>query len=164
MRANHVRNKGILHVPEGRGVFPGLSVAENLEVMLQRDRGQIETAFSQFPRLRDRRNQIAGSLSGGEQQMLALAPAVAGSHRLVLADEVSLGLAPVIVDELFDVLASLRDQGVAMIIVEQFADRALGLADQVLVMRKGQIVYRGTPDSLARDPDLLHELYMGAAA
>jgi branched-chain amino acid transport system ATP-binding protein len=158
--AHRIGALGICHVPEGRGVFPNLTVAENLRLALGGD-DQVARAVERFPRLGERINQRAGTLSGGEQQMLAVAPAVVGDYRLLLVDELSLGLAPVIVDELFEVLAALRTEGTSMVIVEQFAERALELADHAYVLRKGTVAFRGAAAELRGDPDLLHRLYLG---
>jgi branched-chain amino acid transport system ATP-binding protein len=161
--AHSIGGLGICHVPEGRGVFPNLTVAENLRLTLEGDEERTADAMERFPRLKDRLRQRAGTLSGGEQQMLAVAPAVVGGYRLLLVDELSLGLAPVIVDELFEVLAELRAGGTSMVIVEQFADRALELADHAYVLRKGTVAFRGPSAELRGDPDLLHRMYLGGA-
>lgn len=161
--AHSIGGLGICHVPEGRGVFPNLTVAENLRLTLEGDEERTAGAMERFPRLKDRLRQRAGTLSGGEQQMLAVAPAVVGGFRLLLVDELSLGLAPVIVDELFEVLAELRAGGTSMVIVEQFADRALELADHAYVLRKGTVAFRGPSAELRGDPDLLHRMYLGGA-
>jgi branched-chain amino acid transport system ATP-binding protein len=158
--AHRIGSLGICHVPEGRGVFPSLTVAENLRLALG-DEDRVALAVERFRRLGERLNQRAGTLSGGEQQMLAVAPAVIGGYRLLLIDELSLGLAPVIVDELFEVLAGLRAEMTSMVIVEQFAERALELADHAYVLRKGTVAYRGAAAELRGDPDLLHRLYLG---
>ncbi len=159
--AHSIGDLGICHVPEGRGVFPNLTVAENLRLTLEGDEERISDAVERFPQLRERLRQRAGTLSGGEQQMLAVAPAVVGGYRLLLVDELSLGLAPVIVDQLFEVLAELRAAGTSMVIVEQFADRALELADHAYVLRKGTVAFRGPSADLRGDPDLLHRMYLG---
>lgn len=165
MPAHRIAERGICHVPEGRSVFPDLTVAENLRLFLpgepQRDR-----ALTHFPKLRSRLGQRAGTLSGGEQQMLAMAPAVAGGHRLLLVDELSLGLAPIVTDELFDALRRIRsERGASLIIVEQFADRALEIADLVYVLRKGTIAYEGAADELREKGDgFLRNLYLGGGA
>jgi branched-chain amino acid transport system ATP-binding protein len=161
--AHRIGELGICHVPEGRGVFPNLSVAENLRLTLEGDEEKVEAALERFGRLRERLRQRAGTMSGGEQQMLAVAPAVVGGYRLLLVDELSLGLAPVVVDELFSVLADLRAAGTAMVIVEQFADRALELADHAYVLRKGTVAYRGAAAELQGNPDLLHRMYLGGS-
>lgn len=152
---------GILHIPEGRGVFPSLTVSDNLRVMLGADREARERVLDQLPRLGERLNQAAGTMSGGEQQMLALAPALAGGYRFLLVDELSLGLAPLIVDMLFEQLAMIRATGVGMVVVEQFAQRALDLATHAYVMRKGRVVFEGPSEDLLSRPDHLRALYFG---
>ena len=153
--------RGLCHIPEGRGVFPSLTVRENLS--LQSAPGQqaesIERAVSAFPRLGERLPQLAGTMSGGEQQMLALARAYIQNPRVVLLDEVSLGLAPKIVDEIFEFLAKLRDGGASLVLVEQYVNRALALADQVYLMNRGEIVFSGRPDEV--DEATLFEQYVG---
>jgi branched-chain amino acid transport system ATP-binding protein len=159
--AHRIEKLGICHIPEGRGVFPNLTVAENLRLALGADDDRLGMALERFPRLQARLRQRAGTLSGGEQQMLAVAPAVVGEHRLLLFDELSLGLAPVIVDELFTHLAALRTAGTSMVIVEQFADRALELADHAYVLRKGRVAFSGAARELRGDARTLHQLYLG---
>ncbi|WP_019874276.1 ABC transporter ATP-binding protein [Sporichthya polymorpha] len=153
--------RGLCHIPEGRGVFPSLTVRENLS--LQSAPGQqdesIERAVSAFPRLGERLPQLAGTMSGGEQQMLALARAYIQNPRVVLLDEVSLGLAPKVVDEIFEFLAKLRDGGAALVLVEQYVNRALALADQVYLLNRGEIVFSGSPDQV--DEATLFEQYVG---
>ena len=143
---------GIVQVPEGREVLARMTVEENLLMGLRgRDRAEIASAYERFPILRERRALLAGSLSGGEQQMLAIARALLGQPRLLLLDEPSLGLAPMIVKRVFDTLAELKRQGVTMLLVEQNALRALRLADRAYVMDLGRIVMRGTGPELLRD-------------
>jgi branched-chain amino acid transport system ATP-binding protein len=140
---------GLAHVPEGRRVFPGLTVDDNLELGGWHVPGagaiaaQRELVFDVFPRLAERRTQLAGSLSGGEQQMLAIGRALMSRPRLLMIDELSLGLAPVLVDELMERLPELRDRGLSLLLVEQFVHRALELADRVYVLKKGQVAYTG---------------------
>ncbi|MEU9269072.1 ABC transporter ATP-binding protein [Streptomyces sp. NPDC048251] len=147
LSATRIRRAGLVHLPEGRGVFPGLTVHENLRMALvvdRRDRERaLERAFEIFPVLGKRRRQQAGTLSGGEQQMLSLARALMVDPRLVIADEMSLGLAPRLVDVVFDSLARARDAGVAVIMIEQFASRALAFADQCLILRRGRSSWSG---------------------
>jgi branched-chain amino acid transport system ATP-binding protein len=134
--------KGIGYLPEGRGVFPSLTVEENVMTgLLQNDDRQavLERSFTLFPRLGERRKQLAGSLSGGEQQMVSLSRALAGSPRLLLLDEPSLGLAPAIVSDLFASVAKLRDEGMTILLVEQFAHAALRIADRAGVMVRGHL-------------------------
>ena len=143
-RVDERTRRGLCHIPDGRGVFPSLTVREN--IVLQSDRGRHEEALHQatdaFPALGSRLKQLAGTLSGGEQQMLALSRAYVSDPRVVLVDEVSLGLAPVIVDQLFEFLASLLSRGTALLIVEQYVSRALALAAEVYVLSRGRIVLR----------------------
>ena len=155
---------GICHIPEGRGVFPTLSVADNLRLQAPPavDRGAVDSAASVFPKLGQRRSQLAGTLSGGEQQMLALARAYVGSATTVLLDEVSMGLAPKIVDEIFDYLRRLASEGLSLLVVEQYVARALELADYVYILNRGRIRFAGEPSEV-RDETIL-ESYLGALA
>jgi branched-chain amino acid transport system ATP-binding protein len=142
--------RGICHVPEGRGIFPSLTVRENL--VLQSPPGQesesIEKACSAFPRLGERLNQACGTMSGGEQQMVALARTYVQSPKVALLDEVSMGLAPKIVDEIFEFLSLLRDQGSSLLLVEQYVTRALDVADYVYLLNKGEVAFVGQPSEL----------------
>jgi branched-chain amino acid transport system ATP-binding protein len=140
---------GIGHVPEGRSVFATLSVKENLELAFRQLLGRkdagpaLDQAFDMFPILAERRNQIAGTLSGGQQRMLALARAFPDPPRLLIADELSLGLAPLVVDEVFEALGRLLEAKTALLIVEQHVERAIALADRTLLLQKGRIFYDG---------------------
>jgi branched-chain amino acid transport system ATP-binding protein len=147
------RRAGLCLVPEGRGVFPTMTVRENLLVQVRRgERGAaLDRALDAFPALRDRLGQRAGTLSGGQQQMLALARCYLSDSDVVLVDEVSMGLAPIAVDALYQALEALRRQGVALLLVEQYVDRALQLADVVHVLNRGRIVHVGTPAETDRD-------------
>jgi branched-chain amino acid transport system ATP-binding protein len=155
---------GICHVPEGRGIFPTLSVADNLRLQAPRnvDRKAINAATGAFPRLAQRRRQLAGTMSGGEQQMLALAHAYVADPSIVLLDEVSMGLAPLIVDEIFDYLRRLSADGLSLLIVEQYVARALELADYVYILNRGRIRFAGEPAEV-KDEAVL-ESYLGALA
>jgi branched-chain amino acid transport system ATP-binding protein len=156
-----IARAGVCYVPEGRGIFPDLTVAENLKLSIGASATALEQFFQQFPALTPWRHRQAGSLSGGEQQMLAMAPAVVGTYRLLLVDELSMGLAPRLVDGLFEFLGRVKQSQASVILVEQFADRALSLADRAYVVRKGQVVYGGTATALTDQPDYLHSLYLG---
>jgi branched-chain amino acid transport system ATP-binding protein len=153
---------GLCHVPEGRAVFPTLTVRENL-VMFARagqEVGSVALAMEAFPRLGERLGQIAGTMSGGEQQMLALARAYVRNPRVVLLDEVSLGLAPTIVDEIFVFLARLAAEGASLVLVEQFVTKALAVADYVYLLDRGRLAFAGEPSELdGRD---LFASYVGA--
>lgn len=153
---------GVCHVPEGRGVFPSLSVRDNILIQAGgSDVGAaIDKAVSAFPILGKKLGQAAGSLSGGQQQMLALSRAYVTDPRYVLLDEVSMGLAPVVVDEIFEFLGKLATQGCALLLVEQYVARALELADYVYLMSRGRIDFAGEPGEL--DANRLMEQYMGA--
>jgi len=158
---------GIAHVPQGRGTFPELTVEENLEVgaYARKDRSSVRADmdrwFQMFPRLADRRKQLAGSLSGGEQQMLAVSRALMSRPRLLLLDEPSLGLAPIVIQDLFNRFGALNDEeGVTMFVVEQNANIALGIADRAYVLEAGSIVLTGSADEL-RANDEVRRAYLG---
>ena len=137
---------GLAHVPEGRRLFPGLTVVENLRLGgWGRGDQQLDLVFDIFPRLAERRTQAAGSLSGGEQQMVAIGRALMSEPRLLMVDELSLGLSPVAVDELLERLAQLNREGLSILLIEQFVERALRLADRVYVLVKGRVVFEGSP-------------------
>ena len=161
-----IRRAGVVHLPEGRGIFPSLTVAENLRLAVagmgsrQIRRDAIDAALEVFPSLADRRRTHAGLLSGGEQQMLSLARALATSPRLVIADEMSLGLAPKLVDVVFDGLDRMRQRGVTVLMVEQYVHRALAVADTCLVLQRGRLVWAG-PANRAGSEVLRH--YLGEA-
>jgi branched-chain amino acid transport system ATP-binding protein len=158
---------GIAQVPQGRGTFPELSVEDNLKAgaFTRRDRigvnADIDQWYARFPRLAERRTQRAGSLSGGEQQMLAIARALMSRPRLLLCDEPSLGLAPLITQELFDVLVTLnRDEGLSVLLVEQNANLAMKVASRVYLLETGRIVASGTAAELSAD-DAVRKAYLG---
>jgi branched-chain amino acid transport system ATP-binding protein len=146
----HARARaGLCLVPEGRGVFPRLTVRDNLVLQTRRDRpGNISLALDAFPILGKRLSQLAGTLSGGEQQMLALARAYLSAPSVVLLDEVSMGLAPLVVDQIFTSLERLRATGVALLVVEQFVSRALAMADSVYLLNRGLVTFSGEPSQL----------------
>ena len=142
---------GLAHVPEGRRLFPGLTVVENLRLGgWGRGDHQLDLVFDTFPRLAERRTQAAGSLSGGEQQMVAIGRALMSEPRLLMVDELSLGLSPVAVDELLERLAQLNREGLSILLIEQFVERALRLADRVYVLVKGRVAFEGTPADAER--------------
>ncbi|MHB8438706.1 MAG: ABC transporter ATP-binding protein [Acidimicrobiales bacterium] len=152
---------GVCTIPEGRAVFPNLAVSENLRMMTYAGvsrRDVEERAFTRFPRLAERRRQLAGTLSGGEQQMLAMARALSTNPAALLLDEISMGLAPIIVEELYVLVAQIASEGVAMLLTEQFARAAMGVADRVALMTQGRIVAQGAPGDLPHD---LAAAYLG---
>ena len=146
---------GVYLLPEGRAIFPSLTVAENLRLSTARPErlwgDVLDEALDLFPRLAERTTQLAGTMSGGEQQMLALARAFVARPLLLLLDEPSLGLAPRVVDEVFDVVRRFREEGVAVVLVEQYVDRALEVADRVALMAKGRVVFTSGASELDRD-------------
>jgi branched-chain amino acid transport system ATP-binding protein len=159
--------RGIAHVPDGRGTFAALTTEENLRLgaYTRRDRaaidGDLQRVYGYFPRLRERRDQQAGTLSGGEQQMLAVSRALMLRPRLMLLDEPSFGLAPLLVKELFDILRTVkRAEGVSMLLVEQNASMALGLADRAYLIETGRIVLSGSAQDIKSD-DAVRRSYLG---
>jgi len=160
--AYELTKRGICHVPEGRGVFPNLTVRDNIVVQATGKNidDAVEKATTAFPVLGRRLGQLAGTMSGGEQQMLALTRAYVSSPAYILLDEVSMGLAPLIVDEIFDFLERLASEGRALLLVEQYAERALALADYVFLLNRGRVSFAGEPGEL--DGGTLMEQYMGA--
>jgi branched-chain amino acid transport system ATP-binding protein len=158
---DEVRRRGISWVPEGRRIFPDLTVRENLRVAAGSGPEEFEEVYSRFPRLDERRNQLGGTLSGGEQQMLAIARALLGPEMsLLMLDEPTEGLAPQIVDDVVDIVERLNAEGVTMLIIEQNAQVALELADRVYVIETGHIEYEGTSTELRENRELM-ESYLG---
>ncbi len=166
-----IMRRGIGHVPEHRRVFAPLSVADNLLLggyslgrrgRREHFRERLEFVYDLFPRLAERKGQLSETLSGGEQQMLAIGRALMGGPRVLLMDEPSMGLAPLVVDSIFQALGRLRAGGLAVLLVEQFARSALAVADRGYVLRMGRVVLSGSSRQLAEDPRLL-ESYLGSA-
>ena len=160
---DRIARAGVCSVPEGRGIFPNLTVAENIWLMTQSRSGLSydevqDKAYARFPILGERRKQLAGTLSGGQQQMLAMARAVVTDPALLLVDELSMGLAPLVVIELYDALGSLAADGMTVLLVEQFARTALAIADYAALMVHGRVVAVGQPDDL---DDAVAEAYLG---
>jgi len=164
MPAHELVGLGICHVPEGRHVFPRMTVAENLEMGSFRfrhaDQGDLDMVLALFPRLHERFTQQAGTLSGGEQQMLAIGRALMGKPRLLLLDEPSMGLAPMIVDQIFRIIRQINETGVTVVLVEQNAAQALHLASRGYVLETGTIVLEGTGRDLLAD-DRVRAAYLG---
>ena len=157
--------KGLAQVPEGRRIFLQMSVEENLEMgaFTQKSAGidaDIESVFEQFPRLRERKKQIAGTLSGGEQQMLAMGRALMSHPKLLMLDEPSMGLAPILVEQIFDIIRQLHKNGTTILLVEQNAQMALSVADRAYVLETGKITLSGTGKELA-ESDEVRKAYLG---
>jgi len=162
LESYHIARLGLAHSPEGRRVFATMSVTDNLRLGAfprytgARPKGDVEAdlqrALELFPRLKERREQLAGTLSGGEQQMLAMARAVMLNPEVVLLDEPSMGLAPILVDEVFKIISRLKSEGVTMLLVEQFAAAALAVADEAYVLENGRISLHGPAEKLRNDP------------
>jgi branched-chain amino acid transport system ATP-binding protein len=155
---------GVCAIPEGRGIFPNLTVEENLRLVTYASvplAQVLDRTYERFPRLKERRHQIAGTMSGGEQQMLALARALSTDPALLMLDEISMGLAPLIVAELYEMVKQIARQGVSILLVEQFARVVLPIADYAAVMTQGRIVHVGQPADVA---DELSAAYLGGSA
>jgi branched-chain amino acid transport system ATP-binding protein len=163
-RTEDLARAGVCLIPEGRGVFPNLTVAEHLRMATHSGRAlrdiEAET-YERFPRLAERREQLAGTMSGGEQQMLSLARGLATRPALLLLDELSMGLAPLIVEQLYEQVATIAASGVSILVVEQFASTVLGVADRAAVMSTGRIVALGSPQEVEAD---LGTAYLGPSA
>ena len=153
---------GLCMIPEGRGIFPNLTVKENLQLQIRKtsQTAEIDRAFEAFPILRDRRNQMAVNLSGGQQQMVAVARCYLSSPTLILLDEVSMGLAPIIVDQIFESLMHLASEGIAILLVEQYVNLALELASTVHLLNRGELTFTG-PAAELDDQRVLND-YLGA--
>jgi branched-chain amino acid transport system ATP-binding protein len=170
LRGHQIVALGLSHVPEGRRIFGPLTIEENLRLggyLLRRDPAEIarrmQFSFETFPRLRERRNQLGGTLSGGEQQMLAIARALMLKPRLLILDEPSMGLAPKLVRAIFSIIRNVRQQGVSILLVEQNVRQALRIADRAYVLENGDIALSGPAQALAIDPRI-RATYLGAAA
>jgi branched-chain amino acid transport system ATP-binding protein len=166
LRPHRISAVGLRQVPEGRQIFAELTVDENLALgaWLVDDRAEIarrrDAVLTRFPRLRERLTQAAGSMSGGEQQMLALGRALMGAPKLLLLDEPSMGLAPIFVEEIFAIISELKREGITILLVEQNASAALEVADQAYVLETGRIVMAGTAKDVANDPGVM-AAYLG---
>ena len=163
-KPHQVVRSGIVLVPEGRWIFPGLSVEENLNIaayVLGGNPQGKERAFHMFPKLKERRDQRAGTLSGGEQQMLAIARGLMSNPKIIMLDEPSLGLAPLIVNDIFDIIQEINREGVSVLLVEQNARKALSIADHACVLEQGRIVKQGTGSEIAADESIINA-YLGA--
>ena len=167
--SDHIVGQGLVQVPEGREVFKEMSVRENLELgaFLRRDRGamaeDLDRVFAMFPRLKERRRQTAGTLSGGEQQMLAMGRALMSRPRLLLLDEPSMGLAPLMVQKVFETIIAVAKEGVTMLLIEQNAKLALEVSDRGYVMESGEITLSGQASALLHDPKV-RAAYLGEVA
>ena len=171
MAAEKIARMGLLHVPEGRGIFPSLAVEETLRLAAAmagvgkaEATARVDEAFDTFPRLAERNTQTAGTLSGGEQQMLALARGLISRPKLLMIDEMSQGLAPTIVAGLFEIVAGFPARGTSVLLVEQFVGQALAIADRAYVLEKGEVSYSGSAAKLARDDEFVKGSYLGDVA
>lgn len=164
--AHRLSTDGLMHIPEGRGIFPGLTVVENLRMAVRQIKrsgrpAAIERVIELFPVLGQRRSQGAGTLSGGEQQMLALARALAVTPKLIIADEMSLGLAPMVAEAVFQSLDEARRSGITIVLIEQFVHRALALADECIILTRGRVGWSGPASGAHRE---VLDRYLGEAA
>jgi branched-chain amino acid transport system ATP-binding protein len=166
MEPQNIVHKGIIQVPEGRKIFATLTVQENLEMgaYIHNDKDRIaqdlESVLQRFPRLRERLKQLGGTLSGGEQQMLAIARGLMARPTLMLLDEPSMGLSPILVEQIFEIIRDINSQGVSILLVEQNAQMALSIADRGYVLETGQIVLEGPAQDLLHNPTVM-EAYLG---
>ena len=164
--AHKIVSMGMAHVPEGRRVFAELSVYENLKMgaYTRKDKNEIEESlknvYKRFPRLEERKNQMAGTLSGGEQQMLAMGRALMSRPKIILMDEPSMGLSPIMVNEIFDIIRAVSEGGTTVLLVEQNAKKALGIADRAYVLETGKIVLEGKAEELLEN-DSIKKAYLG---
>ncbi len=164
--AHKIVTMGMAHVPEGRRVFANLSVLQNLKMgaYTRKDKNEIEealkTVYKRFPRLEERQNQLAGTLSGGEQQMLAMGRALMSHPRIILMDEPSMGLSPIFVNEIFDIIKKVSASGTTVLLVEQNAKKALSISDRAYVLETGKIVLEGNADDLLNN-DSIKKAYLG---
>ena len=164
--AHKIVSMGMAHVPEGRRVFAELSVYENLKMgaYTRKDKNEIEESlanvYKRFPRLEERKNQMAGTLSGGEQQMLAMGRALMSKPKIILMDEPSMGLSPILVNEIFDIIRAVSESGTTVLLVEQNAKKALASADRAYVLETGKIVLEGNAKDLLED-DSIKKAYLG---
>lgn len=164
--AHKIVSLGMAHVPEGRRVFADLSVYENLKMgaYTRKDKEEIEKSldwvYERFPRLKERKNQLAGTLSGGEQQMLAMGRALMSQPKIILMDEPSMGLSPILVNEIFDIIQEVSKSGTTVLLVEQNAKKALSIADRAYVLETGKIVLDGKAEALLND-DSIKKAYLG---
>lgn len=163
---DHIVRRGLIHVPEGRRIFANLTVRENLEMgaFVRRDkagiRSDMERVYELFPRLKERVRQVAGTLSGGEQQMLAMGRAIMSRPTLLLLDEPSMGLAPILVDEIFDIIRRINREGVTILLVEQNAYKAMTIASRVSILETGTVSMSGSAAELIHDP-AVKSAYLG---
>ncbi len=168
MRADQRLRKGLVLCPEGRGIFPGMTVTENLNMgaYTRKDKAAIDEdydrVFGLFPRLLERKKQVAGTMSGGEQQMLAIGRALMSRPTLLMLDEPSMGLAPMLIQQIFDIITEISQQGTTILVVEQNAKQALTRSDRAYVLETGNIVKTGTGPELLDDPSV-REAYLGVA-
>jgi branched-chain amino acid transport system ATP-binding protein len=168
LRADQRMRKGLCLTPEGRGVFPGMTVTENLDMgaYTRKDKQGIaedfERVFGLFPRLKERRKQVGGTMSGGEQQMLAIGRSLMSRPKLLLLDEPSMGLAPMLIQQIFSIISEIAEQGTTILVVEQNAKQALSRADRAYVLETGRIVKTGSGTALLDDPSV-REAYLGVA-
>jgi len=168
LRADQRMRRGLVLAPEGRGIFPGMTVMENLNMgaYARRDKAGIaedhDRVFGLFPRMGERRTQVAGTLSGGEQQMLAIGRSLMSRPKLLMLDEPSMGLAPMLIQQIFDIISEISKQGTTILVVEQNANQALSHADRAYVLETGRIVKTGTGEALLKDPSI-REAYLGVA-